>query len=154
MTKSLAKRKLAVLVAKDVLSRIKAEAIIPKRGVYLRSRKLAVLILKSKPGIELQKLLRMRKAPPCTACAIGSIFLSIVRLRNEFTTRFAAARNWEHHQPGMTIGSYDMRQRLHEAFTPDELERIENYFETDHPHRMTLPAIMNNIIKNKGTFNP
>lgn len=65
-----------VAVAKDVLAQIKAKKLKAKSGVYVRAK----LSFVPKGGEDVQTLLKQGQITSCSACALGSAFLSYARL--------------------------------------------------------------------------
>lgn len=163
------KRNLRVKVAKDVLEQLKWGFYKAERGVY------AELVMKTNEygndlSLETSKDLQKQlcNIDSCEVCGIGSVFMSLVRLKDSYRPT-----------PCETMGSLEdgrMRRLLGKVFSKEQISMIETAFEgrhvddfelTDeqyersvyfaeyqHPAAQTLRRIMQNIIRNKGTFNP
>lgn len=154
-------RKLAVAIAKDVLKQLRARRYLAQPGVYLEADGAKV-----KGGDDLRKVLP--KIKKCHVCAIGAAFLSYVRLKDG--VKVVAADGWPagsrppafvHPEGSHTLFSgraSAMRDLLVQAFDRDMLSDIESAFESNWGGYRTagnrLRAIMLNIIRNKGKFEP
>ncbi len=144
------KQEMRIRIAQDALKQI--NMVNPSAGVYC-------MFPYALPANEsLQKFL-IEQHPPCDVCALGSLFLSNIRINNKFNTD-------KINQHSM-IGRDDILASLREYFDYDELDEIEkafegncgerdyNYFVADYPEdSVRLELILNNIIDNKGAFKP
>jgi hypothetical protein len=180
--KTLTKNQMRVAIAKDVLSQIKTRKIIPQVGVWMEDPKMGSLddivynavdnYLDSDDTCRLMPFSAQdytKKVKNCRVCALGSIFVSSVNLFNgvEFDNGEEVYDCFENLKTSP----------LNRYFSPEELELIEGCFEGDdglHADRLNtrdrgvaiaftnkypivkkrLEAIMNNIIKNDGSFKP
>lgn len=150
-----------VIIAKDVLLRINDDKIIPTQGRFC---KLPAKIAEDNSA-SLQDFMNKNKKH-CYACGKGSLFMSFVGIKNEFTRGDIYG--------GENINSSAMIA-LSKIFTPQQLALIETAFEKVYYYwnvgltvtqktkaiefgkKFKYPsgrliAIMKNIIKNKGTF--
>jgi hypothetical protein len=152
-----AQHRLAVAVAKDVLKQTDRRSCQVQSGLYLSAKA---------PAAKTSKAAARSIQKNCRACAIGHAFLSIVALRNKF--KFVADED------GFAdVCDMQMRDRLSEAFSQDQLVLIENTFEgwfgkyffgsqeyrsvesfyrRYQSDRARLRAIMRNIVANRGEF--
>jgi hypothetical protein len=166
-----ARKRLAVKVAKDIIKQIDLKVIKPIEGVYVedlngaKACEVAQLSDSKKQAKVLQK--------ECEACALGSMFLSLVKIDNKF--QFYAWDDEENMDSIVEVSEYEMRGRLEDVFTAEQLALIEGAFEVwggdeeansddsvraykfgnryKTPKRR-LRAICLNIIDNKGLFVP
>lgn len=136
------------MIAKDALAQINSGAIDPMRGVYVH--------LKGKVGWEapLQPLLLNESKPlKCTCCAKGALFISCVRLSNRYhgdPSMIGSAGindivNW----PTKNYNDIEAAFELWRGVGFDWTYRWSDKYPTS---KLRLPAILKNIIRNKGTF--
>ncbi len=136
-----------IAIAHDVLYSIKKGIINPAGGVYLH-------LYKNNFGQQDSQKLLCDTNTRCNCCGIGAVFVSKVRLGNNYNNIITSS-----------VGSWEMYDNLNNIFNKKELDKLESHFEgwedkeskifkncEDKSDRMT--AIMKNIIKNKGTFKP
>jgi len=149
-------------VASDVLMHIDSGKLEGKNMTYL-----SVDTLQSHIGKSLQKVLgRFKK---CKACALGGMFYALIMRHNDYKITIDVN----------TVPPSTMREILGKVFTKKQLllvesafeetflcayhdyttktqERAKNYTLRHHLNngQETLIHIMNNIIKNNGTFKP
>lgn len=171
--KPLRGRALAVAIAKDVLARLKAGKLSPKReNGYLEVKKHLYEISWPDTGEELQPHIG-KIAKQCDVCAIGSLFLSKVALTGNFKAR--AGDYWT-----TFMNAETMFRVLRQAFSKTDLANIDTAFESNYhaceapdfppserarwlsvnqfakTHgsnpKTRLKAICNNIIANNGRF--
>jgi hypothetical protein len=109
------KQKKKVAIAKDVIAQVKQHKYIPATGTYVGGyggNRIVVAV-----G-DLQKAIRnVSKKNPCEVCALGSAFLSTVRLYDRYT------------QSPQGLRYPQMRRKLREFFSSRELGAIEASFE-------------------------
>lgn len=135
-----------ILLAKDVIKQIKLKKLIPEHYAYFISTDL----WDEKADKSVQEILK-KKQTTCKVCALGALWASKVKHINE-----------------ATVGELDadypakIQKDLQVIFGYEQVELIEKYFEgwleakyyyrqfTNAKDRMI--AIMQNIIRNKGTF--
>jgi hypothetical protein len=149
---ALPNNKKRVAIAKDVLSQLKAEKIIPKEGVYVNSDDIDEYLYQEKnygKEFSLQKLLPKFK---CAVSAKGALFLSDIRKRNQYNVNY-----------GLSIGNTAITNKL-DYFDESQLNLIEAAYEgfgrygcrpfhdSFNNEDERLITIMNNIIKNDGEF--
>lgn len=166
-----------VTVAKDVIKQLEAKFFVAKRGDYLIFDKLKKSINTS---TQLDALFSKVKSTngKCEVCGIGSCFVSLVGLGNNFKSDKLFGETIENGEHSWDV---NMRPLLRKVFSPRQLSMIESAFEQSSymdnkdkysdifesnmmdaidfgnkyasSHRR-LKAIMQNVIKNKGTFKP
>lgn len=125
------KNKEAVAIAQDVINQINLKRYRPQTGVYIGPN--------FKPGDLQSQLLKMdREGKKCTACALGSVFISTVRLHDNYEVPVAMRYNsvtddWDiPTKQGGDISDADMLvPKLTEFFTEEEIGRIEACFEQE-----------------------
>lgn len=159
-------RKLAVEIAKDVISQVKAGRLVAAQcygyvvGDFADTVKDTFYEAQSKSELDLQKLIKrkMTKKNPCTVCGIGSLFISKVNKFNNFNIA-----SCEISRPQIVKG-------LEEVFSKKELDYIEAVFEnhmsisketagiSDELESIypdpndKLIAMMESIIRNNGVY--
>lgn len=141
-------KKMAVLLAKDVLKRLKKRyyKVLRENGYARFDRSKAWLDGKVNPGDDLQKALP--KLKDCEICALGGLFLSYVALKDKVKVN-----------RGGEISGIEVRDLLAKQIGRDQMgwgydpSPIEQAFEdsTGSP-RQKLRQIMRNIIRNKGVY--
>ena len=144
-----------------------AIALLAECGTYLSSEGVEEFV---EPGTDLRELLP--KIKRCTACALGSVFLSYVRLEDKVKVDQYDVKVGD--GMGLHANSVSMRDTLQAAFYREDLCQMENAFERGGSlgddedfglrsytfgmkHAKTperLKAIMRNVISNKGRFVP
>jgi hypothetical protein len=160
----------AVLVAKDVLLQLKLKALQPCSGTYLRPRS----------GISWEQVCPTRSykwdaqkqidkiTEKCEACAIGSVFLSSIRLFDKLkvegvrTSYRATMINYVEELQIFTSDNLDLIEKAFEEGAGlnggvGVQDEKENRFNTQYWNSLSskrLARIMRNVIKNKGTFVP
>lgn len=161
--KSMTKAERAVAVAKDALTQIALGKYVVQRMTYFEIEEMPEC-----PSDSLQQVLRMEDVV-CTACALGGIFASCVRLANEFETSDLVEG---------IVGHNDVFNVGLQAFTARELDIIESTFELfnmdkesqaavnamlidaglstveKHEQEERMVLIMQNIIDNGGYYRP
>lgn len=144
---SLTKAEQRVVIAKDLIARLRAKNFIARSGTYL-SAPLTDKELRNEEA-EIRDVLKGKK---CKGCQIGGLFLCAVDRHNRLQL-----------STGAMDDSNSMRRYLSKWFTKQQLFDVEEAFEGGLPfmqwadrhnddERMTL--IAQNIIKNKGRFVP
>lgn len=143
----LGKRAKRVAIAKDVLKWLRTRRLKAQSGTYLEGE----------------------QGEKCTACALGAVFVCTAALAS--TVKFDDTYG---NHPG--TNSQHMRQQLAPYFSDEQLRLIEVAFEKDPSHanddsakasvaaakynrrirgdKKGMKRIMQNIIKNEGTFKP
>lgn len=147
----LTKAEQRVVIAKDLIARLKANEFIAKSNTYLRSPELRGTIENTK---ELRDVL---SGTVCTGCEIGGLFLCAVDRFNALKLRDA----------GDLIGksfsgnNYRMEAYLQQWFPAQTLAAVERAFEgwgrwekwaEKRTPEQRMRQISQNIIKNKGKF--
>lgn len=162
-----------IAIAKDVIKQVEAKFYKAKEGTYLDfsiTDRDVVAPDKFDKAIDLLK----NKGGSCNVCGIGSCFVSLVNLGDAVSSKNVGLDTYG--DIGM-FGMNDkkMRPMLSKVFDKRQLSMIEcafeqsvNYFGASNDDRCNarrfgwryvssknrLLAIMHNIIKNKGDFNP
>lgn len=153
-----------VLIAKDALKQITDKKYNVQTGVFADFWN-----LDPEQGAQLQPLLHDPKAPVCEVCGIGSLFLSAVRMRNDYKLceNQCGTDSDALHQ----LKEFDIEQRrlIEMAFesgkgyyssmkytSRDQLTaaRWALRFGYLADAEARLIAILKNIIRNRGRFNP
>jgi hypothetical protein len=163
-----------VSVAKDVLKQLTSRFFKAKKGDYLNIIGLKETI---KAPAKMDKAFTSIKlnGGRCEVCGIGACFTSLVNIGDTVNTNPVFGKTISKHSSGMTD---PMRRVLRKVFTSEQLTLIECAFEVGVSYvdkdyisfeerekasdfgekyrtdAARLKAIMNNIIKNKGTFIP
>ena len=165
-----------VIVAKDVIAQIKKGSIEPMRGNWVR-----MFLPKMAPESQICDIVGGKNDVVCSACALGSMMISMVRYRDNFSVRDYELGNFNY--DSIHYGRPD-KTGITELFTPQQQRMIECAFEAgdgfynysrrakcsdterkemhkaiDFGYQYTdtkarLIAIMKNIVKNKGEFVP
>ena len=160
----------AVDIAKDVIALIAAKKIRVKKGTYGR---FARQILHKHEGESVQKVLQEATKPICNVCAMGAMFCAFIDKENE-----VKVKDYDLDYEAEFGNEYAITQKLAPYFSENQLRLIEAAFEgvvirdllTDdydiyeraaiqffnrykNPEAR-LVAIMENVIANKGKFNP
>ena len=151
-----------VLIAKDVLSQLAAKKINAKEGDYISVCNSDFYDAIGKQLIDILPEIQ------CDCCALGASMISLVRAENDFKIPIGTAYD---------IGKRSFEKNLLKYFDKNQLILIESAFEresfaedfVEYNTGMVnavrfgesfltdlgrLKGIMNNIIKNKGTFKP
>jgi len=159
----LSKAEKRVAIAKDVLKLIKAEKLIPETGSYVENDQLDS-ILWNNDEVDIKKALKELQQP-CEVCALGAIFYAETIKRNDCVI------------VGRFVRRDDITKRMKDIFTKGQMIMIESAFESGDFNELRivsqgnielsinfgsqytepkerLVAIMENIVKNKGTFKP
>ena len=164
MTKSeVEKAKKRVLIAKDVIKLLDLKKIKSVRGLYLNLNGEDT----KDSNAPVEKVLKKKKS--CQVCALGSLFyahvnrfnkVKVKNLRNEYYDA-----RWNHPNNQFEATQFNICKPLHSYFSQEQLLLIEDYFEENNIYsstvndyipakKMSIRAIMENIIKNNGTFIP
>jgi hypothetical protein len=171
------KAEMRVVIAKDVIKQVKAKRIKPKRGVYIGSSAFqkqfddayAALYVKGVTGTAATKIKARKVQVPkkCDACALGSCMISALDKYNKLNVG-----NLVNDLANFNAGwdREEIIKYLCRWFARHQLNLIEDAFEYKEWHDTSSPprtfgekyptsskrlvAIMQNIIKNKGTFVP
>ena len=140
-----------VAVARDVIAQLDEGAIKAQRGLYFSRR--------GRAFFDEDDNFVSEDAPRCSACAVGSMMVSV------FGTDCLK------HEEDVSDVFWECRNQLEEVFGSDQLALIENHFEGRRIRRdpwddgkftpairgladKVLRAIMQNIIDHRGTFRP
>lgn len=166
---SLSKAEQRVLIARDVLTEIKAEKYIPKTGSYIKEMKVKGFIPYGANSIQ-----KHFDEITCNCCALGACLLSTTKFKNKL----------EFNDVSYITSSDSQWGLLNDTFSGEQLTMIEYAFEKEHSGTRVgesrfrnfldkgtenacvefgcrfsdssdrMIAIMKNIIKNKGEFKP
>lgn len=146
----LTKAQKRVLIAKDVIKQVKAELTIAG-GTYCEIPGLG----NAKVGDDLQRYIKRK----CFACAKGAIFVAHVRRFDEVTVtsthRAAFCSNERVVAPLLKYfeqSQLDSIERHYELFGAATAKFVKEFGDKDRSAR--LIGICENIISNKGTFEP
>lgn len=164
-----------VAIAKDVIKSLKLKKYIAEEGLYVEFDNFSEF----KPEESVQTILRSKKAPVCNVCALGACFLSMVKFENKVTVLDLEQKGFDSHKENKKSPNSAFRGRLEKYFSKKQLGIIESVFESSfsYSNRAGLPEeisnkaasyayvhdlygdddeklihIMENIVKNKGTF--
>lgn len=162
-----------VLIAQDVIAQVKADKYVPVIGEWANFTDLTCKIPEEE-SVQLQGLLHNPKAPSCHVCGIGSLFLSAVRCRNDYSVTcddtdedeaLTELREFTPEQRKLIEMAYERGVGFHSetndraAHTDIEKTAVSwsdnwlgNMERDDNAKRMTL--IMENIVRNNGRFIP
>lgn len=172
---ALPKYKKCMVVAQDVIDRIKLKQIAPRNGHFCS-------IVQSENwnlgGKSLKGLLESPKTQ-CTVCAKGGLFLSYIGIVNNYDIsdnmygRFSSAEELKSEEMGMLTKIFTRKQlsliescyegkeyEWNDFVTMQEFDKClkfrgyDYYENTDAKAKKLLQRICENIIKNKGTFKP
>lgn len=181
--KSKTKAQKRVLIAKDVIAQIQAKKIRASSGDWVANEVMNdlynIAIWDESEKISVQKLLLAKASGECSCCALGGLMVSCTLFTNKETLenyheRFASELGY------LVDADEKFDNGLNKIFSRQQLQLIEIAFEggegyfipcyTNLPERLTYKAtefhdsfdnskdrligIMENIIKNKGTFKP
>ncbi len=164
------KRKLRVLVAKDVIKAIDAGKLQTRTGVYVGLEWDKDDVVSKMEG-KTSKQQAVIAQEECEVCAMGACFLSLVKVDNKFDLRGKLDKSED------GLGKEEVVGRLKAVFSPKQLALIECAFEGKNASRVfdspeeveraavefgedaggdedALYATMKNIVKNKGFFLP
>lgn len=85
--KEMTKSEKRVAIARDVLLQLRTNKYVPKLGVWVSSEEDLI-----RPGDENKQLQEVLKGKVCQVCAVGSVFVSAVRLFNRLKCKDAVER--------------------------------------------------------------
>ena len=152
-TNEMTKKELRIAIAKDVLLRLRKKSFIPSKGIYLAVSGEAEHFARNNKNQQAQENLDTL-TKNCRVCAIGSLFVGFVAVKNN-TSNIEFIHSDDFHL---------IARATEEVFSKQELETIENYYEDwrgsygwlecYQDNRQRMRAIMKNIIRNDGTFEP
>lgn len=165
-TASAAKKR--VLIAKDVLAQLQARRIQTGRVSWIER----LTLPENTENLELREVLR--SAPACSACALGALLLCTVRMHDAIevddlfdcgdvneVTLFSYLRDFfSSVQLRLIEATYEQGSGyvpwddVGEDVTRDEIARAQRFSRQYRGKGARLRAIMENLIKNKGTFVP
>ena len=121
-----ARAKARVAIAKDVIAQVKKGKYEATTGIYVGG--LDTTPVDNGKSVDLRSHLKrtLKRSQPCSVCALGSAFLSCVRIYDRFQLNSRTGG-----EEGVNYKA--MRRKLQEFFGPYELGAIESSFER---HRM------------------
>jgi hypothetical protein len=170
-----------IKVAKDVIAQVRAKKFVAEAGVYGLFEGVESTP-ENKQSSSLRRL--AKKAKKCTVCALGSVFVSASRVLEDQKVSIYFYNENEGESDVDAFSGGDVHEALGDLFGHDQLGLIESAFEMSAHHarwaddgygvavdkkvidravafgdrygtdRGRLIGIMNNIIKNDGTFVP
>jgi hypothetical protein len=149
------KAKMRVKIARDVLKQLTARKLVAAAGVYMILNSEAAThnywktLSSKKPSQQLNKFLPKK----CNVCALGALFITAIDKNNDLTLGELPSNDIS----GRWFGSATMRDYLNKWFDLYQLVEIEQSFERGPSGKGQwstdkMKSIMENIIKNKGTF--
>ena len=165
------KRLLRVRIAKDVLEQLRLRFYKAERGTYVdfwtrSDDEGGKDFPELKSNCDLQS--QLDRVGFCEVCGIGSLFVSLIRLKDQYKLNKCEARS-------AFIDTNRLRAALYGIFSEYQVLLIETAFEGRHIDAVylnyddyipatnfagsrtpaeTLRRIMRNIIRNRGTFKP
>lgn len=161
--KKLGKAEKRVALAKDAIRQIKANILFPKGGNYTR-------IIRS--GLWSEEFMQssfqdrlVNKEIECECCAKGALICSFVGFENEASVIDIGSINEEQirdklkgvfspRQLHMIEFAFEGREIMYFVYSSEIGRRLGSYFDHYDDPSERLIAILENIIKNKGTFKP
>jgi len=150
------KAEMRIAIAKDVLKLLNTKRVSATPGTYLYQDSEGVTTKDVLKDTQFSK--RLKK---CEVCALGAMFVAEVDINDKLGCKFMVEENEVRvDSKSIQLGREIMVKRLSPFFSKAALNNIENVFEgndyfwnTTYPdHKKRLQAIMNNIIRNDGTF--
>ena len=117
---SLTDRGKRLRIAKDVLVQLDTKKIKATRGVYFSADNSKC---KFDSSTSVQEV--VKKSRNCKACALGALFVCAIRTKNGLTLSDVEASVYG----DIGIGSYPIKNRLHNYFDEAQLQLIESAFE-------------------------
>lgn len=112
-----------VAIAQDAKAQILASKVVPNRGTFVAG----LAILRDAVGHDLQSVL-LQDSAHCSACAIGSLFVSTVRKANKFMIT-EDVQYWGGIGSNTRQKASPMFERLREYFEFKQIQLIECAFE-------------------------
>ena len=156
-----------VMIAKDVLTQIKAKRYFAESGCWVQTNINATCEKDLKDEDSVQELFAEKKIESCNVCALGGLFMSCTNLNNNTTVQ--DLKN-EFYIGDLVADDDEISNGLNRIFTQKQLRLIESYFEggegyfrggnktqtflESYNDDERLEMIMQNIIDNDGTFVP
>ena len=157
-----------VLIAKDVIEQIKAKRFIPESGTWVDFNKQCDTLLETD---SIQEKFLDKTIKDCNCCALGGLMMSCTLFNNRETVS-DIEEHFEAIGDNIDYGT-KFHNKFDKIFSRSQLLLIEKCFEggvgyfSDYNHcdfegyrsqfknaTAALIGIMENIIKNKGTFKP
>lgn len=166
-----------VLIAKDVIAQIKAKRFKARAGTWVRpvfrnGDELDMFDKFDEETASVRELFLEKKIPACECCALGAMFMSCTLYNNKTTVDSLLDETMDF-ELIVRSKTRSFSNGLAQFFTKPQLKLIEAAFESEYGAfndvcndktdlwYETMPndtkrliAIMQNIIKNKGTFKP
>ena len=118
-------RKQRILVAKDVIAQLKAKKFKATKGTYVAIKDQALSDAVEESSTE-QLHERFKTIKQCAVCARGAMFMSTVRLGNQFQLN---QMDTEWNGPIATVEAGEVDERLKSVFASDQQYLIEAAFE-------------------------
>lgn len=124
-----------VIIAKDVLAQLMAGRIKAKNLTYLKSNDLreAMKTARKDPKAgEVEVCDIINKSASCTACALGSVFVSAVGIKDALKLKDVMKKHYGDDYEGNSdeiVSSASMHKYLGSIFSERQLHMIENAFE-------------------------
>ncbi len=159
--KKLSKAEKRVAIAKDVIAALKAKKYIAETGDYLD-----INYSSDNYDSNINQELLCSNDITCKVCAVGALFTSKVIISNNFDSDYVPSDDVMRDE----LSAYFSKNQLYlieaafEGWETDEYSKSEIIltlknndhmrFHRDYDTNDRMIAIMNNIVKNKGTFKP
>lgn len=173
----LSKAQKRVALAQDVVDQVRAKRFVPERGTWCEFDDSELSELPTTSG--LQQAFIEKKLEKCEVCALGALMMSTVLFKNKVTVGDMQDSSVLHYD-GWSEADEKAVNQLHSIFPEAQLRLIElafelggGYFYWNEPESVLdedtravkfgrryksentrIVGIMNNIIKNNGTFKP
>jgi hypothetical protein len=162
-----------VMIAQDVLAQLKAKRYVAESGCWVQANynpASSLADIKYKDSVK--ELFAAQKIQSCNVCALGGLFMSCTNLNNN--TLLEELDDVSEDLGNLIDEEEKLSNKLNKIFTTSQLKLIETYFEANggyfrdydederieafynkHPSdEKRLQLIMENIVKNEGTFVP
>jgi hypothetical protein len=150
------KQKGRIAIVKDVIKTLK----LPKKQRYQPLTNNTYVRIAACPknweNKPLDKLFKKNIAD-CQVCGLGAMFISMVKLYDDVATKIMSVEDDYDNLPDRLVAdSEDVPSKLGRYFSKDQREAIEMAFEHGpiSDDRDRLRSICQNILDNKGTFEP
>jgi hypothetical protein len=154
-----------IAIAKDALAQLRAEMYLAESGTYIGSELTDELDQQCDDDRDGAKPFLLKSKTPCRVCAKGALFLSTVRRYNKASVRDVMCDNMLVAENIFGHKQFDLIEAAFErwdhtvAYLEDKDESVvpldvQNFGAAYTDDTDRLVAILENIIKNKGTFKP
>lgn len=150
-----------VAVAKDVIAQLNRGKLTATTGLYFKAKSCN----KDFTGeVELQKVLK--HIPKCEVCAKGALFVGMINKYNDFKLNLKYDYGNDEINDEVNDSLYPKLKTLFsgkqlrlieayfEGWNKFDIENTHNFYEKNPNAKKRMILIMENIIKNNGTFKP